>query len=146
MKVELNILCVLKHWCYYLHQLIVMFPSQPPNPKIIIITVWYLLLIFQDHYHPCSNPGVGISDGCFVFHFVSLPLEVARPILPTLCAQKWPEISQLHHSSHTRIEHVWHNIPMWTILLQNDVLLVSPSSFNPNIKYLCYWKQVVMSQ
>ena len=33
-----------------------------------------------DHYHPCSNPGVGISEGCFVFHFVSLPLEVARPI------------------------------------------------------------------
>jgi len=33
-----------------------------------------------DHYHPCSNPGMGISEGCFVFHFVSLPLEVARPI------------------------------------------------------------------
>jgi len=33
-----------------------------------------------DHYHPRSNPGVGISEGCFVFHFVSLPLEVARPI------------------------------------------------------------------
>ena len=33
-----------------------------------------------DHYHPCSNPGVGISEGCFVFHFVSLPFEVARPI------------------------------------------------------------------
>ena len=23
-----------------------------------------------DHYHPCSNPGVAISEGCFVFHFV----------------------------------------------------------------------------
>ena len=33
-----------------------------------------------DHYHPCSNPGVAISEGCFVFHFVSLPWEVARPI------------------------------------------------------------------
>ena len=22
-----------------------------------------------DHYHPCSNLGVGISEGCFVFHF-----------------------------------------------------------------------------
>jgi len=33
-----------------------------------------------DHYHPCSNPGVGISEGCFVFRFVSLPLEVAQPI------------------------------------------------------------------
>ena len=29
--------------------------------------------------HPCSNP-VGISEGCFVFHFVSLHLEVARLI------------------------------------------------------------------
>jgi len=34
----------------------------------------------KDHYHLCSNPGVSISEGCFVFHFVSLPLEVARPI------------------------------------------------------------------
>ena len=33
-----------------------------------------------DHYHPCSNLGVGISEGCFVFDFASLPLEVARPI------------------------------------------------------------------
>jgi len=33
-----------------------------------------------DHYHPCSNLGVGISEGCFVFDFTSLPLEVARPI------------------------------------------------------------------
>jgi hypothetical protein len=33
-----------------------------------------------DHYHPCSNPGVGISEGRFIFHFVSLPLEVTRPI------------------------------------------------------------------
>jgi len=33
-----------------------------------------------DHYHPCSNLGVGISEGCFVFDFVSLLLQVARPI------------------------------------------------------------------
>ena len=33
-----------------------------------------------DHYHPCSNLGVGISEGCFIFDFASLPLEVARPI------------------------------------------------------------------
>ena len=33
-----------------------------------------------DHYHPCSNLGVGISEGCFVFEFASLPLEVAWPI------------------------------------------------------------------
>ena len=40
-----------------------------------------------DHYHPCSNRGVGISEGRFVFHFVSLPLEVARPVQPTLCTK-----------------------------------------------------------
>ena len=33
-----------------------------------------------DHYHPGSNLGVGISEGCFIFDFVSLPLGVARPI------------------------------------------------------------------
>jgi len=33
-----------------------------------------------DHYHTCSNLGVGISEGCFIFDFASLPLEVARPI------------------------------------------------------------------
>ena len=33
-----------------------------------------------DHYHPCSNLGVGRSEGCFVFDYASLPLQVARPI------------------------------------------------------------------
>ena len=33
-----------------------------------------------EHYHPCSNPGVGISEGCFVIDLASLRLEVARPI------------------------------------------------------------------
>ena len=33
-----------------------------------------------DHYHPCSNPGVAMSEGCFIFDFASLSLEVARPI------------------------------------------------------------------
>ena len=31
-------------------------------------------------YHPCSNLDVGISEGCFIVHFTSLPLEVARPV------------------------------------------------------------------
>ena len=44
---------------------------------------------------PCSNPGVGISEGCFVFHFVSLPLEVAQPIQPTLCTK----VAVKHQSS-----------------------------------------------
>jgi len=33
-----------------------------------------------DHYHPCSNLGMGISEGCFILDFASLPLEVSRPI------------------------------------------------------------------
>jgi len=34
-----------------------------------------------NHYHPCANLGVGISEGCFIFDFASLPLEIARPHL-----------------------------------------------------------------
>jgi len=41
-----------------------------------------------DHYHPCSNLGVGISEGCFVFDFASLPLEVA-----------WHQLAYLVHKS-----------------------------------------------
>ena len=33
-----------------------------------------------DHCHLSWNLGVGISEGCFIFDFASLPLEVARPI------------------------------------------------------------------
>ena len=40
-----------------------------------------------DHYHPCSNLGMGISEGCFIFDFASLPLEVAWPILATMCTK-----------------------------------------------------------
>jgi len=32
----------------------------------------------RDHYHPCSNLGVGIYEGCFIFDFASLPLEVVE--------------------------------------------------------------------
>ena len=33
-----------------------------------------------DHHYPCSNLGVGISEGYFICDFASLLLEVARPI------------------------------------------------------------------
>jgi len=33
-----------------------------------------------DHYHPCSNLGMGISEGCFMFDFASLPSEVTHSI------------------------------------------------------------------
>ena len=39
----------------------------------------------KDHYHHFR---ISISEGCFIFDFASLPLEVARPIcLP--CAKTW---------------------------------------------------------
>jgi len=34
---------------------------------------------------PSSNLGVVISEGCFIFHFASLQLEVARPIQLPIC-------------------------------------------------------------
>ena len=59
-----------------------MQPSIKGASVSLVVACWT-----TDHYHPCSNPDVGISEACFVFHFVSLPLEVARPILPTLCTK-----------------------------------------------------------
>jgi len=41
-----------------------------------------------DHYHPCSNLGVGISEGCFVFHFASLPLEARLGPFNLPCVHK----------------------------------------------------------
>ena len=41
----------------------------------LAVTCW-----ITDHYHPCSNIAVGISEGCFIFDFAPLHLEVARPI------------------------------------------------------------------
>jgi len=53
-----------------------------------------------DHYHLCSNLGVGISEGCFIFDFASLPLEVARPIWPTLrtkvAIKHQPQVRKFH--------------------------------------------------
>ena len=37
--------------------------------------------------HPGANLGVGISEGCFFFDLASLPLEVIRPIQPTMCTK-----------------------------------------------------------
>jgi len=42
------------------------------------------------NYHLSSSLGMGIYEGCFIFDFASLPLEVTRAIsLPH--ARKWPE-------------------------------------------------------
>jgi len=32
-----------------------------------------------NYYHPCSNLGMGISEGCFISDLASLPLKVAGP-------------------------------------------------------------------
>jgi len=49
--------------------------SDGTNPGPFLVACW-----ITDQYHPCSNLRVGISEGCFIFHFASLLLEVARPI------------------------------------------------------------------
>ena len=54
-----------------------------------------------DHYHLSSNLGVGISEGCFIFDFASLPLDVVRPIQPTICTK----VAVKHRSSSSSSEH-----------------------------------------
>jgi len=49
-----------------------------------------------DYYH--TNLGVGISEGCFIFDFASLPLEVAWPFYPIMCLK----VAVKHQSSSTR--------------------------------------------
>jgi len=40
-----------------------------------------------DHRSTCLNLDVGISEGCFIFDFTSLPLEIAGPMKPTMCTK-----------------------------------------------------------
>ena len=73
---------------------------------IILITISLLALNWRlyglmivcwitDHQHPCSNLSVVISVGCFIFHFASLPLEVAQLIWPARCTK----VAVKHQSS-----------------------------------------------
>ena len=59
--------------------------------------------LITDHYHPCLNLGMGISEGCFVFGFASLPLEVTRPM--------WTVVAVKHQSSSSS------NMPVISLLL-----------------------------
>jgi len=52
-----------------------MYIGSPRRLRGLAIACWT-----TDHYHPCSNLGVGTSEGCFIFDFASLPLGVARSI------------------------------------------------------------------
>ena len=51
---------------------------------------WWLgdCFLTPDHYHMSSNLGMGISEGCFIFHFASLLLEVARPFRLHKCVSR----------------------------------------------------------
>jgi len=53
---------------------------RPPSPKQNGIRGLAVACWTTAHYHPSSNLGVGIFEGCFIFNFASLPLEVVRPI------------------------------------------------------------------
>jgi len=57
--------------------------------KVNVHVSWYFIIFLVGimdtvtptaHYHPCSNLGMRISEGCFIFDFTSVPFEVARPI------------------------------------------------------------------
>jgi len=37
-------------------------------------------ILATDHYHLSWNLGMGLSEGCFIFDFTSLALEVDWPI------------------------------------------------------------------
>ena len=50
-------------------------PVTPGTVRGLTVACW-----ITNHYHRCSNLGVGISEGCFVFDFASLQLEVVRSI------------------------------------------------------------------
>ena len=35
--------------------------------------VYFVALLITDHYHLSSNLVVGMSEGCFIFYFASIP-------------------------------------------------------------------------
>jgi len=53
-----------------------------------------------DHYHLSLNLTMGISEGCFIFDFASLPLEVTQPIYPSMCTK----VAIKHQSSFQRVK------------------------------------------
>ena len=76
-------------WKYYGHfkiPIVLCMNHEPYSPRSFFMVFMgplrRLTLAFwvTDHYHPCSNLGVGISEGCFIFHFASLPMELVRLI------------------------------------------------------------------
>ena len=66
-----------------------------------ILTQYKLIaMLITDYYHSNTNLGVGMSEGCFIFHFAILPLDVARHIYPTICTN----MSAKHQSQSSSIE------------------------------------------
>ena len=70
------------------------------NPKLDMLSlpgyIYQLLARWTtEHYYLSSNLGMGISEGCFIFYFASLPLEVAWAIQPTMCTK----VAVKHQSS-----------------------------------------------
>jgi len=61
------------------------FSRQPPWPNGSVLD------------HRSLPPG--ISEGCFISDFTSLPLEVTRPIQPTTCTK----VAVKHQSSSSRL-------------------------------------------
>ena len=78
--------------------------DEAPVKSDILICLYVCLndlyIIFMDNWHPSNNPSnhppfrLSVNprpgyfcEGCFIFHFASLPLEVARPIQPKSCTK-----------------------------------------------------------
>ena len=65
-----------------------LFPTYldllPLNLVCFVLCAFEVLLVVHwttDHYYHLSlNLNMCISEGCFIFDFASLPLEVTRPI------------------------------------------------------------------
>ena len=74
----------------YIHTYTSTHTIRPGRLRGLAVACWTTC-----HYHPCSNLGVGIYEGCFIFTFASLPLDVARPIQPTM----YTKVAVKHQSS-----------------------------------------------
>ena len=66
------ILCSMSNCVEYWKQTVPFTSRLITGNSVVYLVVHWI----TDHYHLSSNLRVGISEGCFIFDFTSLPLEV----------------------------------------------------------------------
>ena len=70
-------------------------------PRNNLDITWYSGSVLEHSRLPrVFESRLGISEGCFIFHFASLPLEVVRPIQPTTCTKVAVNDNHHHHHHH----------------------------------------------